>query len=71
MGAMIIEDNISGCIVVSTADHFSKPAKDYAEKVVSKNIIETFDLIDCKEFLRITDLTRDKLPTAWQSLLKL
>jgi len=71
IGATIIEDNVNGCIVVSTADHFSKAAKDYAEKVLSKKIITTFDLIDYKDFLRITDLTRDELPIAWKSLLKL
>lgn len=71
IGATIIEDNISGCIIVSTADHFSKPAEDYARKVLSKNIITTFDLIDCKEFLKITDLARSKLPIAWENLIKL
>ncbi len=71
IGATIVEDNINGCIVVSTADHFSKPAKDYAEKVLSKDIITTFDLIDCKEFLKITNLTRNKLPIVWKRLLKL
>lgn len=71
IGATIVEDNISGCIIVSTADHFSQPAKDYAGKVLSKNIIATFNLIDCKEFLRITDLVRSKLPIAWENLIKL
>ena len=71
IGATIIEDNVNGCIIVSTANHFSKSAKDYAGKVLSKDIITTFDLIDCKEFLRITDLTRNKLPTAWEKLIKL
>ncbi|NSL04197.1 restriction endonuclease [Blautia glucerasea] len=71
IGATIVEDNVKGCIIVSTADHFSKSAKDYAGKVLSKDIITTFDLIDCKEFLRITDLTRNKLPIAWENLIKL
>ena len=71
IGATVISDNVSGCIVVSTADHFSKPAKDYAEKVVDKKIIETFDLVDCKEFLRLTDLTREKMPIVWENLVKL
>lgn len=71
IGATIVEDNISGCIIVSTADHFSQPAKDYAGKVLSKNIIATFNLINCKEFLRITDLVRSKLPIAWENLIKL
>jgi restriction system protein len=71
IGATVVEDNISGCIVVSTADHFSKDATNYAKKVLSKNFIERFELIDCKKFLQITDLTKDKLPTTWESLLKL
>lgn len=71
IGATVVEDNISGCIVVSTADHFSKDAAHYAKKVLSQKFIERFELIDCKEFLRITDLTKDKLPTTWEGLLKL
>lgn len=71
MGAMIVENDISGCIVVSTANHFSRDAKSYAEKVLAKKIIEEFDLIDCKDFLRIVDLTKDKLPTAWERILRL
>lgn len=60
-----------GCIFVSTADHFSKPAKEYASNVINKNIVDTFDLIDCKGFLRMADLVRDKLPDVWTKLLKL
>lgn len=71
IGATVVENNISGCIVVSTADHFSKDAADYAKKVLSTNFIERFELIDCKEFLRITNLTKDKLPATWEGLLKL
>lgn len=33
--------------------------------------VEAFDLVDCKEFLKRVNLTRDKLPTAWETLLKL
>ncbi len=71
IGATVIEENIGGCIVVSTANRFTEPAKQYAQKVISKNVIETFDLIDCKEFLRILDLTRNKLPNTWDKLIKL
>jgi restriction system protein len=71
IGTTVIEDNVRGCIFVSTADHFSKPAKDYASNVINKNIVDTFDLIDCKEFLRMADLVRDKLPDVWTKLLKL
>ena len=43
----------------------------YASNVINKNIVDTFDLIDCKEFLRMADLVRDKLPDVWTKLLKL
>ena len=33
--------------------------------------VDKFELIDCREFLKRIDLTTDKLPTAWESLLKL
>ena len=52
-------------------NYFSKPAKDYASNVINKNIVDTFDLIDCKEFLKMADLVRDKLPDVWTNLLKL
>lgn len=71
IGTTVIEDNVRGCIFISTADHFSKPAKDYASNVINKNIVDTFDLIDCKEFLKMADLVRDKLPDVWTNLLKL
>lgn len=70
-GTTVNEDNVRGCIFISTADHFSKPAKDYASNVINKNIVDTFDLIDCKEFLKMADLVRDKLPDVWTNLLKL
>lgn len=45
--------------------------QDYASNVINKNIVDTFDLIDCKEFLKMADLVRDKLPDVWTNLLKL
>lgn len=71
IGVKVLEDNVSGCIFVTTADHFSSPAKTYAQQVVQKSVVESFDLYDCKEFLKITDLVKDKLPNSWSSLLKL
>lgn len=71
IGVSVIEDNVNGCIFVSTADHYSDPAKKYAEKVLEKHYIERFDLIDCKEFLKMIDLTKDALPKAWNSLLRI
>lgn len=71
IGASVVEDNVKGCIFVSTADHFSAPAKQYASQVLEKHFIETFDLIDCKEFFKMLNLTRDKLPNDWNKLLRL
>ena len=71
IGVKVLEDNVNGCIFVTTADHFSNPAKQYAQQVINKSIVESFDLYDCKEFLKITDLVKEKLPNQWTSLLKL
>lgn len=71
IGVKVLENNVSGCIFVTTADHFSAPAKTYAKQVVQKSVVESFALYDCKEFLRITDLVKEKLPNSWSSLLKL
>ena len=38
--------------------------------MLSKKLRTGFDLIDYKDFLRITDLTRDELPIAWKSIFK-
>lgn len=69
--ASVPEDNVNGCIFVSTADHYSAPAKKYVRKVLDKHFIEKFDLIDCKGFLKMIDLTKDSLPTAWNKLLRI
>lgn len=65
IGVSVIEDNVKGCIFISIADYFSTLARAYAKKVVNKQHIEMFDLIDCREFLKRLDLTKNKLPTAW------
>jgi hypothetical protein len=71
IGVSVVESNVKGCIFVSTADHFSKSAKEYANKVLEVKHIEKFDLIDCKEFLKMLDLKKESLPTAWEKLLRL
>lgn len=71
IGTTVVEDNVKGCIFVSTADHFSQPAKDYAQQIIAKHVIDIFDLYDCKEFLKMTDLTKDKMSNSWGQLLKL
>ena len=71
MGVSLLYDNVKSCIFVSTADHFSPEAIKYAKAIESRHIVDTFELIDCQEFLKRIDLTKDKLPTAWESLLRL
>ena len=71
MGVAILEDNLKGCVFVSTADHYSRDAKEYAEKIIEKRCVEVFDLYDCGEFLKLTNMTRDQLPNAWEGLIKL
>lgn len=71
MGVAVLEDALKGCIFVSTADHFSNDAKKYTDQLLQKKIVESFDLVDCKEFLRRIDVTRQKLPQEWEKLLKI
>lgn len=71
IGASVIEDNLSGCIYVTTAAHFSDDAQKYAQQVVSKKVVETFDLINYSEFLHMMELTKDHLPNKWRELLSI
>lgn len=71
LGASLVEDNVKGCIFVSTADHFSKPAKEFAKKAVDKRRVDSFELVDCSHFLGMMELTRSTAPNAWESLLLL
>lgn len=71
LGVSILEDNLKGCIFVSTAEHFSKDAKVFARKAIDKQKVECFDLIDCAAFLKQVDIVKEKLPVAWDKLIKL
>lgn len=71
MGVSLLYDNVKGCIFVTTADHYSTDATDYARAMVSRQKVDIFELIDCQEFLKRVDLTKNKLPIAWEALLKL
>lgn len=71
LGVSVLEDNLKGCIFVSTADHFSRDAKAFAQKAIDKQKVECFDLIDCATFLEQVNIVRDKLPVTWEKLLKL
>ena len=73
LGAMIAHDGITGCIYVSTADHFSSDALKHLEKVKasSSNIVDTFELYDFKRFIEAIHKSASKLPDSWSQLLKL
>lgn len=71
MGVSLLHDNVKECIFVTTADHYSTDAADHANAMVIRHKVDAFELIDCKEFLKRVDLTKDKLPTVWEKLLKL
>ena len=69
IGASIIGD-ANACIFVTTANHFSKPAQEAARKVVEKNILDSFELIDYQRFVDMLNLQREKYPKEWERLLK-
>lgn len=71
LGVAVLEDYKTCCIFVSTADHFSADAKRDAQKAVRKNVVDCFDLYDCKAFLELVNLTRSDHPDVWQDLLQL
>lgn len=70
IGASVIGD-ADACVFVTTADHFSKPAKDAAQKVVEKKILNSFDLIDYRRFVDILKLQRENYPKEWEQLLRI
>ena len=70
MGVAILEDDLKGCVFVTTADHYSRDAKSYAQAVVDKRIIDAFDLVDYKEFVRLMNVTSERMPNEWEKLLK-
>ena len=39
IGVKVLEDDVNGCIFVTTADHFSNPAQKYAQEVIKKSVV--------------------------------
>ena len=70
IGASIIGD-AKACVFVTTANHFSKPAQDAAKKVVEKNILDSFELIDYQRFVDMLNLQRESYPKEWKGLLRI
>ena len=71
IGVAAIEDNVNGCIFVSTADHFSRAAKQTAQKAIDKEVVERFELYNCSDFLEKVSLVSESMPKSWHTLLKL
>lgn len=73
LGAAMAEDNVTGCIYVSTADHFSSYAIKHMEKVkaASSNMVDTYELYDYKKFVDTLKISSSKLPESWSELLTL
>lgn len=69
VGVAAVENSVNGCIFVSTADHFSKDAKQFANKAIKSKIVDKFDLIDYKSFIEILGISNDKMPSLWENLL--
>jgi len=70
IGASILGD-AHACVFVTTADHFSKPAKDVAKKIVQKKMLSGFELIDYNRFVNILKLQRKDYPNKWEELLRI
>lgn len=69
IGVSVLEDNISGCIFVSTAAKYSNDAISTAKKAIDKNIVEKFDLINREDFYKYVDITTTSTPRVWEKLL--
>lgn len=69
LGASLL-GGADSCIYVTTANRFSRMAKASAKEAVTKNIIDSFELIDYQSFIDILNLRKDNLPNAWINLLK-
>ncbi|MDE7327661.1 MAG: restriction endonuclease [Lachnospiraceae bacterium] len=70
IGASIIGE-ANACIFVTTADHFSKPAQNAAQKVVEKKVLDSFELIDYHRFVDMLKLQRENYPRQWEQLLQI
>ncbi len=70
IGASVIGD-ANACVFVTTADHFSIHAKNAAQKVVEKKILDSFELIDYHRFVDILKLQKKSYPKEWEVLLRL
>ncbi|HXA15738.1 MAG TPA: restriction endonuclease [Thermoanaerobaculia bacterium] len=65
LGAFLLADGQNG-ILVTTADHFSKQAKEAAAKAITRDDVRQYDLIDGGELLRTLNLTSTRVNEHWR-----
>lgn len=69
LGTMFIENSRKG-IIVSTADHFSRPSKTTTKKLLSENRLDVFELVDFKRFCEMLDIINYKGKKGWDKLVE-
>ena len=67
LGAMFIQNSRKG-IIVSTANHFSKPSHKIKDELLENGKLEYFDLIDYDKFMSILDLIRKPNMEPWREI---
>jgi len=67
LGAMYIKKNFNG-IIVSTANHFSRPARKVIESLENENRLEYFELFDFKKFFSVMDSVNISRQRNWEFL---
>lgn len=70
LGATLLK-NGRNCAFVTTADHFSKEAKEASRNAIAKNIVDTFELYDYKRFFDIMNSLKKTKSFEFKHLLKL
>lgn len=68
LGATLLAGS-NKCIFVTTANHFSNPAKDAANEALKRSFVKTYDLIDCEKFFAIMNLYKKDDYISWTKLL--
>lgn len=68
LGATVGELSKS-CIFITTANKFSSAAAKYAQKMIAREVVSRFDLIDFHSFVRIMEIEK-RDHNSWQQVLK-
>lgn len=68
LGAMILEQKMNG-IIVSTADHFTRPAKEAAKKAPEVSSVKAIELLDYSRFTDILKITTPLKKQTWEKYL--